>query len=1080
MQVCDYAVYTDGGDVHIPTVSFFNAPADSYMATIEFADGTNTTLPATSSASTTPPGPGLIFTAPSFSIPSFAQVTFHAQSDGSLQLSPVGWEAGAANPALPSVVLCYYDPPTSFVSLFPSSFDFPEANTPERSLTVESSDALIAHSSSAVEVNGVRLSDCVLSSPVRLTCPFPSTSSSPVYFSESVVISSTVQAKVFLSLDGADANFVDTGLSLDLDIKPGSPSVEIAVVGGNSHFHQVENSTIVALIVVFVFVLILSIYFNWSTWRNTKAKVDVYRKKNNTLSSSVKDLTNWNKYLAENLKRQTMRNDELEVMKDALDSLSKERSNLLKEVMIPSKEILLMDLLGKGGNGEVHLAMFRNQRIALKRIVRIDQESVKRFRFECFMMKELRHPNIVKLVGVCWDDIMMACCLEYVENGTLETWLRKSVLDKIAANKLVGQVNNSKESHTGNISSGHKHSYGLRNSKNTSLRQKSNGLSLEECKLWHSKTLAQACFEGWASPLSSLYTQADLDLADRASKQILKQIDLVDKGKGGWKEIPIELETFDEEFQNRESDLSTFKSYVKMGQETIRGLWECACEFEVNVTPSQYMASQMHKDNYTETPEFKRLGEAAQRGYLVFYCQYKKLGSVVKDREMVYRGVGKYFGAGRYLHASESCEHEMLPARAGVVRTKIHPCGQIFFPISDESGKIVRTKVFRYLSIDLQLPKILNILGQRQFTLETARTLVQPQLQEKLIAEKLVEEYMPVLTDGLTWKEHVLPIMTECAAVMNYLHQARYYKEEDKEYKECIIHRDLKPENMLLTRNFSLRLADFGESRAADERATMSVVGTPLFIAPEIQRNERYDSKVDTYSFAMCLVACIRAEKNLFSFLMECLRKDSRRSSMFGIGMFMLTSKMLNKKWRPRLPRRFINSYPKLNALIHECWDDNPTKRPTFEDIHSRMKGEILAEVMLVEEPDIELLSVQDDSMYHYDYANNANEEIDPEVENKFRSELHAVLDPSLNGNGSIIQGSALKAERPNSPEGLSLEPIMSGSAIRRMKTELEIEKMKNKKLIEENLEQSMEVVKLRDAMVEKSTEALHGLLGDL
>ena len=109
------------------------------------------------------------------------------------------------------------------------------------------------------------------------------------------------------------------------------------MVGGNSHFHQVENSTIVALIVVFVFVLILSVYFNWSTWRNTKARVDVYRKKNNTLSSSVKDLTNWNKYLAENLKRQTMRNDELEVMKDALDSLSKERSNLLKEVMIPSK-----------------------------------------------------------------------------------------------------------------------------------------------------------------------------------------------------------------------------------------------------------------------------------------------------------------------------------------------------------------------------------------------------------------------------------------------------------------------------------------------------------------------------------------------------------------------------------------------------------------------------------------------------------------------------------------------------------------------------------------------------------------------
>ncbi|GMH80785.1 hypothetical protein TL16_g08693 [Triparma laevis f. inornata] len=836
--------------------------------------------------------------------------------------------------------------------------------------------------------------------------------------------------------------------------------VENVVVAGST---QIDNSTVAGLIVVVVVAFMISAYSHWSTWRKTRARVAVYRKKNNTLTSSVKDLTNWNKYLAENLKRQTMRNDELEVMKDALDSLSNERSNLLKEVMIPSKEILLMELLGKGGNGEVHLAMFRNQRIALKRIVRIDQESVKRFRFECFMMKELRHPNIVKLVGVCWDDIMMACCLEYVENGTLEEWLRKSVSDKIAASKA-GQVNNSKESaNSNNFSRGH--SYGLRNSKNTSTgQQQSKGQSLEECKLWHNKPLAQAAFEGWIPPLTSLYTQDDLDLANKASEKILSEMDRVDTGLGGWKEIPIELDTFDEEYQSRENDLASFKSYVKMGAETVRGLWECACSFEVNVTPSQFMASQMHKDNHTETPDFKRLGEPAQRGYLVFYAQYKKVGSVIKDREMVYRGVGKYFGAGRYLHASESCEHEMVPLKNGVIRTKIFPCGQIFFPITDESGKVVRTKVFRYLSLDLHLPKIFNVIGQRQFTIETAKTLVQPQLQNKAIAEKLVKEYMPVLADGLTWKDHLLPIMTECAAVMNYLHQARYYKEEDKEYKECIVHRDLKPENMLLTRNFSLRLADFGESRAADERATMSVVGTPLFIAPEIQRNDRYDSKVDTYSFAMCLVACIRAEKNLFSFLMECLRKDSRRSSMFGIGMFMLTSKMLNKKWRPRLPRRFINSYPKLNKLIHECWDDEPSKRPTFEDIYSRMKGEILAEVMLVEEPGIELMSVQEDSMYHYEYEKNVNEEIDPIVESNIRSELSAAL---------------VVVSRPESPRGGALiAESMTPSAIRRMRTELETEKMKNKKLIEETLEQSIEVVKLQEAMREDGGGAGGGLGG--
>ena len=47
-------------------------------------------------------------------------------------------------------------------------------------------------------------------------------------------------------------------------------------------------------------------------------------------------------------------------------------------------------------------------------------------RFECFLVKSLRHPNIVKLVGVCWEDSLFACCLEFVANGSLEDWLRRT------------------------------------------------------------------------------------------------------------------------------------------------------------------------------------------------------------------------------------------------------------------------------------------------------------------------------------------------------------------------------------------------------------------------------------------------------------------------------------------------------------------------------------------------------------------------------------------------------------------------------------------------------------------------------
>jgi len=36
-------------------------------------------------------------------------------------------------------------------------------------------------------------------------------------------------------------------------------------------------------------------------------------------------------------------------------------------------------------------------------------------------MKNLRHPNLMKLVYVCWEDEMFTYCLEYVSNGHQET-----------------------------------------------------------------------------------------------------------------------------------------------------------------------------------------------------------------------------------------------------------------------------------------------------------------------------------------------------------------------------------------------------------------------------------------------------------------------------------------------------------------------------------------------------------------------------------------------------------------------------------------------------------------------------------
>jgi hypothetical protein len=98
----------------------------------------------------------------------------------------------------------------------------------------------------------------------------------------------------------------------------------------------------------------------------------------------------------------------------------------------------------------VNLATYRGNKVAMKQVssareqtpvlpsppplpplpsaqlLTVTEENVLRFRHECFLMKNLAHPNVVKLVGVCWSEDLFACCLEFVENGSLEDWLRRT------------------------------------------------------------------------------------------------------------------------------------------------------------------------------------------------------------------------------------------------------------------------------------------------------------------------------------------------------------------------------------------------------------------------------------------------------------------------------------------------------------------------------------------------------------------------------------------------------------------------------------------------------------------------------
>lgn len=177
--------------------------------------------------------------------------------------------------------------------------------------------------------------------------------------------------------------------------------------------------------------------------------------------------------------------------------------------------------------------------------------------------------------------------------------------------------------------------------------------------------------------------------------------------------------------------------------------------------------------------------------------------------------------------------------------------------------------------------------------------------------------------EGKPFPEDVLiEWMAELLCALSHIHSKR------------ILHRDLKTSNIFATAKNHLKLGDFGVCTIlsnANAKAE-SMIGTPLYFAPEVCENEAYDERSDVWSlgvvfYEMCTLRRPFEADNLFSLIQRILTQEV---APFNTGLDMafeaIVRKMLSKDPNDRpTAQELINDH--LN--VPKSHPSHPSQKPS-------------------------------------------------------------------------------------------------------------------------------------------------------
>ncbi|KAF0406858.1 protein kinase [Gigaspora margarita] len=175
--------------------------------------------------------------------------------------------------------------------------------------------------------------------------------------------------------------------------------------------------------------------------------------------------------------------------------------------------------------------------------------------------------------------------------------------------------------------------------------------------------------------------------------------------------------------------------------------------------------------------------------------------------------------------------------------------------------------------------------------------------------EQDLKSYIRNSYDKITWKE---------------TYQIFYNISEDiyNMHKDGLVHCDLHGGNILKSKGNLFQISDFGVSGPVNKERTL-IYGMAPFIAPEVLKNKKYTTKSDIYSIGMLMYYVAVGQIPL-----ECTGNQT------------LNLEILNGR-RPPMPDGLPQNFQKVMKL---CWDENPDKRPSAEDLYYFFLSEYEAE----------------------------------------------------------------------------------------------------------------------------------------